>query len=153
MTSKSEYNKKITKLAASKRVASFASIVSKVDGMSEQQRNDFISGFVNSHGLTETVNIVRKNLSDLALVTRQAQLYEGFKNQTPASDEVTPSQFKQRLNTAGDWGYLLTILLMIGTAGTSDLGGDWADILKGFALTIGTGFLSWAMKFLSSKMK
>lgn len=158
MASKPEYKNKIAKLASTKRVASFASIVSKVDAMSEQERDEFITNFVRSHGLPETINLVRKNLANLSLFSRQAQLYEGFKGQeqdsaSMASKETSPSQFRQKLNTAGDWGYLLTILLLVGTAGASDMGGDWKEVLKSFALTIGTGFLSWAMKYLASKMK
>lgn len=147
MLSKSDYRQKITKLAASERVASFESILSKADSMTEQQRDEFNTNFVNEHGLASTLNMVKQTLVNLSLNLRHAQLYEGLKN------KPTPSGFKQRLNNAGDWGYLLTVLLLIGTAGMSDLGGAWREILKGFSLTIGTGFLSWVAKYLSSKMK
>ncbi len=158
MLTKSEYKQKITKLAAVKRVASFESILSKVDGMTEEQRDAYIADFVQQHGVASTLNLVRKTLADTALSSRQAQLYEGFRNQKQdapmaVSDQPTPSLLKQRLENAGDWGYLLTVLLMVGTAGASDLGGDWKQILKGFALTIGTGFLAWAAKKLASYMK
>lgn len=152
MYSKSDYRTKISKLAAQNRVASFESILSKVDAMSDQQRNEFIDSFVKNHGLSQTINLIRRTLVDLSINTKQAQLYEGLKTQ-PLSGSPTPSQLKQKLNDAGDWGYLLTILLMIGTAGGADLGGDWKQILKGFAITVGTGFLAWCIKRLSSHIK
>jgi hypothetical protein len=91
-------------------------------------------------------------LVDLASTTKQAQLYEGLKPQ-PLTNGPTPSQLRQKLEAAGDWGYFLTVLLMLGTAGASDLGGDWKQILKGFIITLGSGFLSWAVKKLASYMK
>ncbi len=160
MLSKSDYKQKITKLAASERVASFESILSKVDSMTDQQRDEFIAGFVKEHGIASTLNLVKQTLANLSLNLRHAQIYEGLKSQPQSAEPMaeyvnkpSPSTFKQKLNDAGDWGYLLTVLLMVGTAGTSDLGGDWKDILKGFALTIGTGFLAWVAKKISSFMK
>jgi len=156
MYSKSDYRSKISKLASQKRVASFESILAKVDSMTEQQRDEFVANFVKTHGLSETINLVRKTLADTATVTRQAQMYEGLKNNPPQTGPMavpTPSQFSQKLNNAGEWGYMLTILLMIGTAGAADLGADWKTIFKGFAITIGSGFLSWVIKKLSSYVK
>ena len=128
--------------------ASMESLVSKVDAMTTEQRDDYIANFVKNHGVQSTLDMVTKTLRNLTATSRQAALYEGLNEK-----KETPSQLSQKINAAGDWGYLLTLLLMIGTAGASDNGAGWGEVFKGFALTIGSGFLSWCLKKLSSYVK
>ena len=149
---KSDYRSQITKSAYLKKVAGIESLIAKVDGMTEQQRLQYIAESVKRLGGWEkTLESVKNTLASMAVTTKQATLYEGLKNQPKT--EPTPSQLSQKLNNAGDWVYLLTLLLFIGTAGASDMGGDWKQIFKGFALTIGSGFLGWAAKKLSTLVK
>lgn len=120
--------------------------------MTDQQRDEFCANFVREHGLAETLSIVKNNLANIARSQRTAQLYEGFKGQATPVEE-RPSKLKHTLNVAGNWGYLLTLLLMIGTAGASDMGASWTEIIRGFALTLGTGFLTWVAKKLAPYVK
>ena len=130
--------------------ASIEDIIAKVDSMTSEQRDAFAADYVKSHGLRETLGLVQRTLAKLtSSQPKTAQLYDGFK----PKPEASPSQLKQRINDAGDWGYLLTLLLLIGTAGAADLGADWGQIFRGFGLTIGAGFLSWCVKKLSSYIK
>lgn len=136
----------------SHRQADFQSIFAKVDAMTDQQRDEFCANFVREHGLAETLSILKNNLANIASSKRTAQIYEGFRDKATPVEE-RPSKLKHALNVAGDWGYLLTLLLMIGTAGASDTGGSWTDIIRGFALTLGAGFLTWSAKKLAPYVK
>ena len=128
--------------------------VAKVDHMTEQQRDEFINQKIAELGPRGVVSLVQKLLSRTASA---APIYEGLKGNTEEPTPMairtdTPSQFKQKIE-GGDWGYFLAILLMIGTAGAADQGADWKQIMQGFALTLGTAFLTWVIKRVSSRKK
>jgi hypothetical protein len=137
------------------KTASLESAMSQVDGMSDTQREEFIRGFVESHGLLATIKTVKETLQNLSRAQRSAAVGDSgwAANRQQGTEDQRPSQLKHRLNVAGDWSYLLALLLLIGTAGTSDLGGSWGEIFKGFAATSGAAFLGWVFKKLSSLVK
>lgn len=137
------------------KIASFESAISQVEAMSDAQREEFIKGFVESHGVSSTLNVVKQALQNLSRAQRSAAVGDSgwAANRTQGVEDPRPSKLKHRLNVAGDWSYALALLLLVGTAGASDLGADWSEILKGFALTSGAAFMGWVFKKLSSIVK
>jgi hypothetical protein len=137
------------------KTASIESAISQVDGMSDAQREEFIKGFAESHGLVATLKIVKQALQNLSRSGKTAAYGDSgwAANRPEGAEDQRPSQLKHRLNVAGDWSYLLALLLVIGSAGTSDMGGSWGDIFKGFAAASGAAFLGWVFKKLSSIVK
>lgn len=140
------------------RTSSIESALAQVDGMSEQQMEEFVKGKVEALGVRGVLNLVMKTLTGLARSNKTAAAGDMGWAQNKAFDSAKeedprPSKLKYRINVAGDWLYLLAILIAIGTGGGSDLGGSWSDIFKGFAAASGTAFMGWAFKKISSYLK
>ena len=145
----------ISSRSFNKQSSSMDDIVAKVNAMTEQQKNEYVDNAVKQMGAGAVVNLVKKVLA--RTTSAAGPMYEGFKDskeeQVPmAAKTDSPSQFKQKINNAGDWLYLLVILIMVGTAGASDQGASWGQILRGFAITLGSGFLIWVVKRVASVM-
>ena len=136
--------------------ASIEDIIAKVDAMTSEQRDAYINNAVSQMGADGVITLVKNALA--RTTSAAGPMYEGLRNteesQVPMAVKTnSPSQFKQKIENDGDWSYLLVILLMLGTAGASDLGASWGQIIRGFAVTIGAGFLIWVIKRVKAAMK
>jgi hypothetical protein len=157
--------------------AQMTNILDRAVSMSEQDRNEYITDFVNKHGLKETFQIVKNIVKQFLGMKVTAQMYQGFRGnnseskgpmavrnteQYPAevpAESTGSGKLYSLLNKAGDWSVLLTFFLMWAAVSTSDYytlvqkQPNSAAEIKAFLIASGAAFMTWLFKFLASKVK
>lgn len=132
------------------------SLMEKAVGMSEEERIAFMKNFFSNHGIQETISNMKNLIS--AITSKEAKASKYDQNYIK-QEEVRPSKLKNLLNKSGDWSALLTFFLLLVAASTSDYYSlvqktpGFAAELRSFLIVSGGAFITWAFKYIASKIK
>ncbi len=135
------------------KTASIESVLSTLDSMAPEEIDNLISSKVKEMGIGGVVSLAKNTLINLAKPQRSAAYGDSGWTNNKSVGGTRPTNFKNKINAAGGWSYLLAFLMLMGTAGASDLGASWTDVFKGLLATVGTAFFGWTLKHLASKLK
>jgi len=124
--------------------------ISRLLSMSEEEKKEIVSQYVEQNGLSGTIELIKKFISEVRTTKKQAAtepMYQGQSQDQLTRQEDNPhnDQLKHKLK-AGDWIDLLVFMIMLGTAGSLDQG--TMDILDAFLITSGAGFVAWTVRLL-----